>query len=235
MKKVLRILIFFGLVIISLLIICFVQSRFVIKKVIIITPEINNLRGLHIIQGQLLFLVNTGKMIKLLKDQNPNIADISIIKEYPNALRISIIIKKPIAVLKTNSAKIGIDKEGTLLFGMKTDSNLPKFEITSPSYNLTNPTDWRISKAALIMVLLNKESILVDRIIFRDNDSIYIIYLDEGTEIKAPYNIDPPSFAASLQVIVRRFRIEGKFISEIDFRFEKPIIQLINEEKISSH
>lgn len=233
MKKLFRYIIFSGTAIISLFIVFFCFTQFIIRKVIVISPEIN-LRGIDAINGQSLLFIDNKKIIRILKDQNPNIADIFVTKEFPNILKLNIFIRNPIVVLNSGSTKIGIDKEGILLFGIETHLNLPKIETTSPIHNFTNYTDWRITKAAQILVLLNKESIIVDRIILKDSDSIFSIFLDEGSEIIAPYSVDPPLLAASLQVIIHRFRIEGKFISRIDFRFEKPIVQLINGEKNSS-
>lgn len=84
------------------------------------------------------------------------------------------------------------------------------------------------------MLELEKKGIFTDQIIIDDNSGNYILKTNNQIEITIPVKMAINTLSASLQLIISRFRIEGKIISRIDFQFEKPIIVLKNGEKMSS-
>jgi cell division septal protein FtsQ len=231
MIKLLRLLFFF--IIVASLFVFFICNFFQVKKVIV-SHVYEDIRGLTIFEKKSLFFIDTNKSEKLLLDLNPKIREIKIKKVYPHSLAVNIVLRQPVAKIQKGETEIGVDKDGIILFETKVKGmKLPYIQMTDGSLKVSGLTDWRIVKAAKIIYLLSQESIELDQILLNNEQNLIDIYL-EDTEIVAPYIIDPAVFSASLQVIVHRFRIEGKNIRKIDFRFEKPIVQLVNEDKNSS-
>jgi len=58
-----------------------------------------------------------------------------------------------------------------------------------------------------------------------DNDDRVVIYLTGGTEVWFSKKKNLEKQAASLQIILDRFRIKGKKIEKIDFRYNKPVVK----------
>ena len=234
MKKVLKYIPYLFIPIITASLGYKLLTYFSIKKVIIISPTVE-ITGLNYLSRKFLLFIDNNKLINELINKNPNIEEISIKKEMPSTLWIDIKLKQPIAYINTQSQKIGVDKNGVLLFKIYEISDLPVIEMTNSNYNISQNNDWRIVKAAQFIELLKSVNISVEKVILQDNENLFVFYLPEGTEVLVPFTSNPPTLAASLQIIVNRFRIEGKFIRRIDFRFEKPVVQLKNEEKNSSN
>lgn len=56
------------------------------------------------------------------------------------------------------------------------------------------------------------------------SDSSYLITLKDGSEVFFSSSKSMPSQISSLQFLLGRLTIEGKRVSRLDFRFDKPII-----------
>lgn len=59
-----------------------------------------------------IFLANTGRAAKILKDQFPKIANAQIKRSFPDKINIEIEERKPIAVFEFNNVYFNLDKEG---------------------------------------------------------------------------------------------------------------------------
>ncbi len=111
---------------------------------------------------------------------------------------------------------------------------LPVIKTPLITFGLGNLADWKIIKAKEIIFELGKRSIFSDQIVIDDNSGNYILKTNNQIEIIIPLKMEINTLSASLQLIISRFRIEGKIISRIDFQFEKPVVVLKNGEKMSS-
>jgi hypothetical protein len=211
----------------------FVYFKYQIQKIIIISTY-SKIYGLEVLKGQNLLFIDTDKIDRTLLTRNPFIKSITITKHYPETLIMDVKIRNPRYLIVKDSIVFPVDEEGTVLSNMPYDEFLPKIEVTNFSIISYGKTDWRILKAINLLVNIEKQSILVDRILIDDGGGLFLIDLPAGSKIVVPYNADAPFIGTSLQLIMSRFRIEGKFVSKIDFRFDKPVVILSNGEKISS-
>ncbi len=226
---------------ISLLLIPFTVILFIfiiyqvsmIKKVIIISDN-SDIKGLHIIEGKNLILLDNKSLIDFLLKSNPNINKILINKSIPNSLALQIIPRIPIAVVDNEHISIYVDEEGIYLTGLSDLGSLPKIQIANIPMYTDRKADWRVVKALLILKFFDNQNIGIQNIVIDDNNNMYTFYLLNDIQVLIPYNADAPKLAASLQVIISRFRIEGKTVSLIDFRYDKPIVVLSNDGKKSS-
>lgn len=80
----------------------------------------------------------------------------------------------------------------------------------------------------------NNYLILLNQLAQKQIDISYLNYLDEETVeasltsgIKVTFSLkkDPIGLVTSLQLILSRFRIEGRKINKIDLRFKNPIVE----------
>lgn len=216
-----------------ILLIFIIYQVSVIKKVFIIS-ENSDIKGLYIIEGKNLILLDNKSLIDFLLKNNPNINKIYINKSIPNTLMIQIIPRIPIAIVSNDRISMYVDEEGIYLTDLSDLGLLPKIEIANIPIYSDRKADWRVIKALLILKYFDNGNIDIQKVVIDDNNNMYTFRLLNDIQVLVPYNADASKLAASLQVIISRFRIEGKTISLIDFRYDKPIVVLSNEVKKSS-
>ena len=206
--------------------ILFLSDFFRIKKVIVISNS-TEIRGLSQLFSENYLSLNEEVTAQKLLAVNPLIKNIKIGKTFPQTLTLNVFWRKPQAKILLDDKIILLDEEGKVSAGDPDGlTEIAGTKITLPS---SGTTDWRILKSVNYIILLSKSGIRVNNIYIFDEESIFILELADGEEVKIPFQTDPDQVSASLQVIISRFRIEGKFISSIDFRFDKPLVVLKNE------
>lgn len=206
--------------------ILFLSYFFRIKKVIVISSSAE-IRGLNQLFSQNYLSLNEEITAQKLLTVNPLIKNIKISKTFPQTLTLNVFWRKPQAKILLDDKIILIDEEGKASAGYPDGlTEITGTKITLPA---SGSTDWRILKSVNYITVLSKSGIRVNNIYIFDEESIFILDLADGEEVKIPFQTDPDKVSASLQVIISRFRIEGKFISSIDFRFDKPLVVLKNE------
>lgn len=211
----------------------FLLTQFQIRTVIIIS-ESSNISGLEWMNGKNLVFFDIDKMRQFLMKQNQALSSVMVIKKYPNKLIVNLQFKKPVAQLVSGQTFLYLDKDGIFLSGIKIEQILPTIEAPNISFSVDQKADWRVIKALRLLEDITKQNIVIGRIFIDDKAKMFLIYLTNGEEIVVSYLADSQKIATSLQIIITRFRIEGKFIKKIDFRFDKPVMVLSTGEKISS-
>jgi len=205
----------------------FTSQFFLIGKTIVVSKE--DIHNLSILNRRNLILLDQEKIKKYLLESNPFIKSLTIEKKYPNTLLIKVIPREPSAVIKIGSVWIELDSEGILLRNVQKTDNLLIIE-ASDQIILRKKPDWRIIRSLELLELLKKDY-QVSNIQINDKENVFKISFATGEEIIIPYNADTGMVVASLQIIIHRFRIEGKTVALVDFRFDKPVVRLINEDK----
>lgn len=84
----------------------------------------------------------------------------------------------------------------------------------------------RMSALVDLEALLKKKNIQYQKILPGNDLSLFITLKDEGLVIFS-LKKDLTSQTSSLQLILSRLTIEGNRLKKLDFRFDKPIIELI--------
>lgn len=80
-------------------------------------------------------------------------------------------------------------------------------------------------KAFSLEKLLTDSDIEFSSVVFR-SPSTYLVKLKEDGEAILSVNKDFKEQIASLQAVIKQLTIEGKRFVKIDFRFDKPVIQI---------
>lgn len=222
-------------VILAIFLFFFFYEYFQIKKVIIISPN-KIINGLAIFNRQNIFLLNDRKISQNLVEQNPIVKSVAMKKIYPSTVMVNFSIREPIALILRESLNIFVDDEGIILPSSASGEtmDLPKIELTRIPLITSQKIDWRIEKAISIIRNFSKQSIFIDQILIDGKDLNFHIILPGKIEVIVPQISEAEQIGASLQIILMRFRIEGKLVRKVDFSFEKPIVIMANEEKIYS-
>lgn len=196
-----------------------------LEQVVIETPD-TNINGLKVLKSENLILLDDQKIKKSLTENNAWIKDIRIEKKLPQTLLIKIKEREQKAYIESLSSFYEISEDGTILGKAVSEKNtdIPIIQIEGliPEKGDKIPEVQRNLISLVVADKSGKREIMNSRIDLKSQ--IATIELKSETNITIPlYKIDP-TFPTSLQTIIERFRIEGKDIAGIDFRFEKPII-----------
>lgn len=191
------------------------------------------LRGVEKATGQNILFFDVNEYENLLLQDNFTLKNVEIIKKYPNTLVIKIDVKEPFAILKGKNA-LNVSDDGTVLArtsDQKID-RLPIINTNGDSYRIGEKVAGSIVMLLRIMKEIEKTGTITTVRIDADRQIATFVLLDD-TQIIVSLTKNNPDIAASLQIIAARFRIEGRQLGTIDFRFEKPIITLLSGEKIT--
>jgi len=212
----------------------FLLKEFEIKKLILISSG-KDIKGLNVFNRRNLLFLDTEKISKMLLEQNKDIRTVKITKKFPHSIIIIPTARIPKALIIYKNLNYLIDEDGILLpKDNKSTTELPIIETVIAPYSSNNITDWRINKALSYLAYGLKSGIIIEKIIIDNQNDDYFISTKDGEKVIVPQINDSGYVIASLQIIISRFRIEGKFIKSIDYRVEKPIVLLKDEGKISS-
>lgn len=193
---------------------------------------INNIKGLHLVEGSNLLLLNTTKFINYLQELNPQLMDVNIQKHYPNTLKISYKLKEPIAYIKTNNGYFYLSDNAKILTKVKSFDSKKKltellyyqvFDYSTTS--IGDKLDFIDIKYSLEFLKKIKGFELEVKSIDINSPSMIRLNLNKSVVIFTTEK-DIDGQINSLDKIIRQFKIEGKSFSLLDLRFDKPIIKL---------
>lgn len=165
------------------------------------------------------FLNNLGKLSQEIKNQEIKIGQVTIKKEFPGKLILEIKERQPLVVMPKDNLYFFVDKEGIIFSLEKDPRDLPFLEISLQNPKIGSSIEIKRIKIPQILESLKQEKIL--KIIVK-NDRIEL-ETNKGSLIILPMAASDKKIRA-LQMILNRFRIEGKRLRKIDLRFEKPVI-----------
>lgn len=209
-------------------------NLFHLKKVYIIAEKLR-MDGLSEMNGQNLLFLNTDKIAEILVHKNINLKSIKIDKIYPDSLKLYPQAKIIKARIKSNTGEVLLDEEFILLRSEDGEvNNVPVVEVQNIPLVLSQKADWRVERAIIFYDQIINQGLSIGRIKVDGYLSYVTLSIAEGTEVLIPLEAEGYKAAASLQIIMSRFRIEGKFVSRIDLQFDKPVVILESGEKISS-
>jgi len=179
--------------------------------------------------GENIFLFNTDKKERQIKNSYPHIREVEIEKKLPNKVLLQIKDREEFASLNRDDKSWFIfDKEGFFLkMVYEKPKNLP--EIFSYHSGLNLSVGQKIDKKEILISLkilksLKDSFILLEKIIV-DKREIITLFLTNDVVASLSAQKNTPNQVDSLQFILRQSKIEGRLPLFIDLRFDKPVIR----------
>jgi len=217
------------LVIVSLVILIFllVYRSARVRKIVVVS-RVSEVKGLRYLNSTNLLTLNEEEIQKEILKNNPNLKNINIKKKFPNTVYLFLVWRDAKAKVIANNSTIYIDNVGfPSLPPQNIEENLPDIHLNK--IILSDIPDWRLNKIVTIINEMNNLNLHFSKIYVNEQSSQITGMIDDSIEIIIPFEANPQEISASLQTIISRFRIEGKFISKIDFRYTSPIVVLKSE------
>jgi len=146
----------------------------------------------------------------------------------PDSLKVNIISRRAIAEITTAesvSEAMEVDKDGVILEKHENTGELPRLvwpEISQ--WPIEKPIPENIIRAVVISSLAG-ERFQLGSIARVESESSMAITLKSGEKIRLSLTGDPVEQLAKLQVVLNQVKIESKPVTEIDMRFENPVVR----------
>jgi hypothetical protein len=195
---------------------------FRIKNIVVVGQNIQISVDRHKLVDNL-WLIDTDKLkLQILKD-NREINSVLLAKKYPDTLELTVILKKPIAILTTTTRIILLDCSGIAIGSMTSDYvNLPEINLplnSIPDGEIYQQTDLR---AALNFLCQLPSDFRVNKVTALDDQSLQAQTLK--TSIIFDLNSDIGQVVSTLQTLLAGFRMKSDMPKQIDLRFDKPVV-----------
>lgn len=212
----------------------FLAVFFIIKIVFSVSViEISgskDIKGLESLQRKLIFFVFPAEIEKKLRNLNPAVKLVRVIKVYPNKIHIDIKKYTTLAVFEVNRGYYYLSKDGRILAKRREQKEeLPiihyhqKFHFneynTGDKLQYEDVLDCLFFTEKLHYLGIKIDSIDIsglDMLIFNSGEKKYIFTTNKEKELQY----------REFKTIIERLRIEGTEYGSLDLRFEKPIIKL---------
>ncbi len=103
--------------------------------------------------------------------------------------------------------------------------NLPQIVVlTEPLFGNERIENYEFNKILFILDRAEKSELDVEKIAVYNKERIDF-YLKNGIMVTVNSELDADYFISSLQIMLSRFKIEGKVPASIDYRFNKPVVK----------
>lgn len=217
----LGLLLFLGVLIFRL----FTSDTFVLKTVYIQGhPEA--LTDTSFLQtSQNVIFISTEKVQNEFLLKNPAVKSIDIQKQLPDALKITLIERLPVAYVMHDAIPWYVDAENIIIpKPAKLTGDLPLLVcgITPPRLGMKIATQ-ELSTALHLVQKLRNEHIQVISVTCI-SEQMFTIQMPASEIIFSPTQ-NPDELASSLLFLFKQFRIEGTQPEVIDLRFDKPVLK----------
>lgn len=221
--------IFFPLFLISLLALIYFGLKlepFLVKN-IVVTADYDPAQNKELVKilenyrGQNIFLVNEKELVERLKSKDIKIKEVKVLREFPGKILVNIEKRQALAAISSGNNFFLVDKEG-LVFGEEQQvSGIPILNLGLQNIGIGSRIDGEKSSVLLILdSLKGKEevqsvTVMEGEIQMRLRGETLVLF-SATSEVNTKIN--------ALQMILTRFRIEGRKPSKIDLKFEKPVV-----------
>jgi len=228
-----KIIFFLFFVFIFFLILFFGNEFFKIRVIKIETDDnFVKILGIESLKDKNIFFISEKKEEKRLKEINPKIKKIVILKKYPKTLDIYIKIYSPAVLIKGNQGFLVLSEDGRILSALKSQKNyysLPFINyyqlINQAIYKVGDWIDLKDIKMALLLFNQLKNFNLTIKDIDIVNEDMIVFKLKEEKKILFTSKKDWQKQIFPVFLILKHLRLEGKEFRQIDVRFDKPIIK----------
>lgn len=169
-----------------------------------------------------ILFIDEKKLAHELLRQYPQLASVTIDKRYPHTLVITPSLRVGIARIHTGIGSFRVDAEGRVLEDPDIREALPLLDIP-----VLQPTvGEQITDEAILSAIgfVHKSAAFVPIVTIQVAGGASFLAKSATTDILFPQHGDSGTRAATLQTLMRGFRMKGTLPAKIDLRFDKPVV-----------
>lgn len=227
-----RLLIVFFVILLTLGGLFLTQSFYKVNKVEVIGKDLKKDQfSTNQFNGQNLILLNELSVEEQILERNPDFKSVDVSKQYPNTLKIKVLLDKSAGKLLVDQGTFYLNESGKILSKERDQKkkDVPSIKYYQKlSYLAYLPGD-KITYNDILITLyfINKLKGLGFEVDSVDISGLNMIRLNlkEGV-ILITTEKDLKIQTYQLEKIVKQFKVEGKSFVSLDLRFDKPIVKL---------
>jgi len=188
--------------------------------------------GIEGIRDNSLFFLSEEEVEKFIKKSNPSVSSVSLVKQYPQTVILSIALYEPYVYFQADKGYFVLSSDGQILKKIKSgemDMDLPiihYFEMLNfASYTPGDKIDLKDVRMTLdFLNAVKKQSLKVNTIDINGVDVIGFKLKDKEIVFSTEKAVDGQVY--QLEQIIHQFRIQGKDFKKLDLRFNRPVLEL---------
>lgn len=202
----------------------------------IIVEGAENVSGTDYVDGSLIFLTNKDQVEQYLFDKNPTFSHIDVEKVYPNTLRVSVEASHSVAYIEAEGGYLMLGESGRVIQKPKVGM-VPRrgarIETYQKLYYDQNPIGTVIQQPEIqyILPLLSGFARLgfpCERVVI---ENFHMVVCNSDTrKIVLSTEKSGQEVFGELKEVVSKLHVSGQEFSELDLRFDKPILKLTKNE-----
>ena len=219
-------LVFLGAILIIFGLYKFLTGFFLIKTIKITADQKAALKGVEKLAGQNLLFLNRNKWEKEIEKENPVLKDIKIEKKFPFQVLITFKKREPKASIFNSTSNIAflIDGEGVILEQQKEEKGVPVIIASLQNFKIGDRIKNKNIDLVLNLISVVEEYTQSSKFEIDEIARILKVTLSGDVLVLISLEKEQESIIYSLQLLLKKFKIEGNWPRKIDLRFEKPIL-----------
>ncbi len=189
----------------------------------------DSLDGIYPLYNKPIFFIREIDLANSLKNLNPDIENVQVVKKWPNTITISVRKLAPIAKLHLEDGYLSIAINGRTLLKQRDDISTISTEIDyyQPLYfqafEVGETIEQKeIADAVMFVNEINKLAIPVSKVDIRNENMIVLI--SEAGEIRTSSTKDVREQIAQLKVVLEQLKLKSLEFERIDVRFDEPVV-----------
>lgn len=192
---------------------------------------VQDVKGIDSLENQFLPLLNTHDLEKNLLENNPALSSVSLFKQYPDTLFINAIELRPVAMLNIADGAMMLAEDGTVLekFRSQDSTDLPVITYYQPIYFNQHPIGEVFDQDEILATTYFADQMLqlglAVTTIDITNENMIVLHTDEFS-VHVTSERDIESQYLDFAYAYKQLKREGTAFTDIDVRFDKPIIKL---------
>lgn len=175
--------------------------------------------------------MNAEDLEQNLLENNPSISSISIFKQYPDSLFLNAVELRPVAILYIADGALLLAEDGTVLekFRTKDETDVPVITYYQPIYFNQHPIGEVFDQDDILATTYFADQMLqlglAVTTIDITNENMIVLHTDEFSVLVTSER-DIESQYQDFAYAYKQLKREGTAFTDIDIRFDKPIIKL---------
>lgn len=175
------------------------------------------------ILGRNIFWFKGGKIERKLKSRYLTIEEIVWERNLPHTVEMKIHLRRPLALLEgKEGGSFLVDKDG-LLFYSREKSSLPLIKIPKPLSLGERIGGEKINLFLSALWALRSQEVEVTDI--RLKEDYLVLKVKDGPQVLLSKNWKEKEEVEKLTRILRNFTVQGRSLSLVDLRFERPVVR----------
>lgn len=172
-----------------------------------------------------IFFADASQIERRIKQEFLTVAKIRVEKRLPDRLVIEVWEREPLLKVETVGGQFLADSEGLIFASAPVGLDLPVLNLSEQKIGLGSRLEGKIIAAVLKITQVIKEMgfITLTRVSVNEQGEI-VIQSDLAAEVLFDADSDIEYQLSSLQAILRRVKMEGKKLTKVDLRFQRPIV-----------